>query len=61
MAAVVEANAARYGDKPMVIDPDARLSHAELNVGTRELSAALVTRGVGKGSRVGLLAPNSVD
>lgn len=34
MAAVVEANAARYGDKPMVIDPDARLSHAELNVGT---------------------------
>lgn len=61
MPDVVTANAARYRDKPVVIDPASTLSHDELDASTRALSAALLARGVGKGSRVGLLAPNSVD
>ncbi len=61
MAAVVAANATRYADKPAVIDPDSTLTHHELDVSTRALGTALVASGVGKGSRVGLLAPNSVD
>lgn len=61
MTAVVAANAERYGDKPVVIDPDAQLTHAELGASARKLSAALVANGIGKGSRIGLLAPNGVD
>lgn len=47
--------------KPMVIDPDTRISYAELDAGTRELAAGLIQAGVAKGSRVGLIMPNSAD
>ena len=46
--------------KPAVIDPDGRITHAELDATTRSLSAAFVTAGVGKGTRVGLIMPNGV-
>jgi acyl-CoA synthetase (AMP-forming)/AMP-acid ligase II len=45
---------------PMVIDPTARIDYAELDSGTRRLAAAFVDRGVGKGTRVGLIMPNGV-
>lgn len=47
--------------KPMVIDPDTRISYAELDTSTRKLAAGLMTAGVAKGSRVGLIMPNSTD
>jgi acyl-CoA synthetase (AMP-forming)/AMP-acid ligase II len=47
--------------KPMVIDPDTRISYAELDAGTRELAAGLIRAGIAKGSRVGLIMPNSAD
>jgi acyl-CoA synthetase (AMP-forming)/AMP-acid ligase II len=47
-------------DKPMVIDPDCRLSYRELAVSTTDLAAGLIHAGVGKGSRVGLIMPNGV-
>lgn len=47
--------------KSMVIDPDARISYAELDTSTQDLAAGLVSVGVGKGARVGLIMPNSAD
>ena len=50
----------QHGDKPMVIDPDDRISYAELDASTRDLAAAFIEAGVGKGTRVGLIMPNGV-
>ncbi|MGB3474483.1 MAG: class I adenylate-forming enzyme family protein [Mycobacterium sp.] len=58
--ALVRSRAATYADKPAVIDTGARLSYAELDTSSRELAAILVQAGVGKGTRVGLIMPNSV-
>jgi acyl-CoA synthetase (AMP-forming)/AMP-acid ligase II len=55
---LVRSRAARHGDKPMVIDPEVRISYRELDRSTAELAAALVEAGVGKGTRVGLIMPN---
>ncbi|OBI00498.1 class I adenylate-forming enzyme family protein [Mycobacterium sp. E2733] len=49
----------RNGDTPMVIDPASRISYGELDAGTNALAAAFVEAGVGKGTRVGLVMPNS--
>lgn len=48
-------------DKPMVIDPDTRISYAELDSGTAALAAGLLNAGIGKGTRVGLIMPNCAD
>ena len=45
----------------MVIDPDSRITYAELDATTRDLAAAFIAAGVGKGSRVGLIMPNCVQ
>ncbi|MGA8330241.1 MAG: long-chain fatty acid--CoA ligase, partial [Mycobacterium sp.] len=53
----------RAGDdaaKPMVIDPGRRLSYRELDCSTRDLAAAFIGAGIGKGARVGLVMPNGV-
>ena len=57
---LVRSRAALDGDKPMVIDPVARVSYRELDSSTRELAANFVEAGVGKGTRVGLIMPNGV-
>lgn len=46
---------------PMVIDPTTRIDYAELHSVTRRLAATFVDRGIGKGTRVGLIMPNGVD
>jgi acyl-CoA synthetase (AMP-forming)/AMP-acid ligase II len=56
---LVRSRAAHDADKPMVIDPTSRVSYRELDVSTRDLAAAFVEAGVGKGTRVGLIMPNS--
>jgi acyl-CoA synthetase (AMP-forming)/AMP-acid ligase II len=56
---LVRLRAAQDGDKPMVIDPDARISYRELDTTTRDLVAVFVEAGVGKGTRVGLIMPNN--
>ena len=48
------------GRKPAVIDPATRISYRELDATTREMAAAFVEAGVGKGTRVGLIMPNGV-
>jgi acyl-CoA synthetase (AMP-forming)/AMP-acid ligase II len=49
---------AKQGDKPMVIDPDSRISYAELDETSRAMAAGFIGSGVGKGARVGLIMPN---
>jgi acyl-CoA synthetase (AMP-forming)/AMP-acid ligase II len=56
---LVRSRAAQHGTKPMVIDPACRIGYRELDTSTRDLAAALVEAGVGKGTRVGLIMPNS--
>lgn len=58
---LVRLHAAHAADKPMVIDTDNRVTYAELDVATRDLAAAFVAAGVGKGNRVGLIMPNCVQ
>src|ERR1700736_3483709 len=57
---LVRFRAASDGTKPVVIDPATRITYGELDVTTREMAAAFVQAGVGKGTRVGLIMPNGV-
>ncbi|WP_406814664.1 class I adenylate-forming enzyme family protein [Mycobacterium sp. M23085] len=56
---LVRLRADHHGDKPMVVDPASRISYRELDSTTRNLAAAFVEAGVGKGTRVGLIMANS--
>ncbi|WAC93031.1 class I adenylate-forming enzyme family protein [Mycobacterium sp. Aquia_213] len=56
---LVRLRADHDGDTPMVIDPTSRVSYRELDSTTRDLAAAFVEAGVGKGTRIGLIMPNS--
>jgi acyl-CoA synthetase (AMP-forming)/AMP-acid ligase II len=56
---LVRFRAAHEGHKAMVIDPDSRVSYREIDTTTRDLAAVLLTSGIGKGTRVGLIMPNS--
>ncbi|MFD4401206.1 class I adenylate-forming enzyme family protein [Nocardia sp. NPDC058499] len=58
---LLRRQAAERGDHPAVIDPHTRTTYADLDTTTRRLAAAFVSAGIGKGTRVGLVAPNSVD
>jgi acyl-CoA synthetase (AMP-forming)/AMP-acid ligase II len=58
---LVRERAEQHGDKPMVIDPETRISYAELDETTRALAAAFIEAGVAKGTRVGLIMPNRVQ
>jgi acyl-CoA synthetase (AMP-forming)/AMP-acid ligase II len=58
---LVRARAQEHGDKSMVIDPESRISYAELDESTRRLAAGFIEAGVGKGTRVGLIMPNCVQ
>jgi acyl-CoA synthetase (AMP-forming)/AMP-acid ligase II len=57
---LVRLHATQHGVKPMVIDPVSRISYRELETTTSDLAASFVEAGVGKGTRVGLIMPNSV-
>ncbi|NTY59313.1 class I adenylate-forming enzyme family protein [Mycolicibacterium sphagni] len=57
---LIRAQASRFGDKPVVIDPAHQMSYRELDTVTSALADGLVSAGIGKGSRVGLIMPNSV-
>jgi acyl-CoA synthetase (AMP-forming)/AMP-acid ligase II len=56
---LVRFHAAHDGAKPMVIDPMSQVSYHELATTTRDLAAGFIEAGVGKGTRVGLIMPNS--
>lgn len=58
---LVRVRAYEHADKPMVIDPESRISYAQLDETTRVLAAGFIEAGVGKWTRVGLIMPNSVQ
>ncbi len=58
---LVRRRAVEHGDKAAVIDPSARITYADLDASTREVAAAFVAAGVGKGSRVALIMPNCAE
>jgi acyl-CoA synthetase (AMP-forming)/AMP-acid ligase II len=51
--------AAKHGDHPFVVLGDERLSYADAEARSGELARGLLASGHGKGSHIGLLAPNS--
>jgi acyl-CoA synthetase (AMP-forming)/AMP-acid ligase II len=57
---LVRSRAAHDGPKPVVVDPVSRMSYRELEMTTSDLAACFVEAGIGKGTRVGLVMPNSV-
>jgi len=56
--ALVRAGAARFGGKALAILGDRRLTYEEADGQSARLAKGLLASGVGKGTRVGLLAPN---
>ena len=50
-----------WGDRTLVVLDDRRLSYRDLEAESWRLGRALLTRGVGRGSRVALLAPNGPE
>lgn len=59
--ALVRLRAAEDSAKPMVIDPSTRITYSELESSSRELAAAFIDAGVGKGTPVGLIMPNCAE
>ncbi|MGW0176586.1 class I adenylate-forming enzyme family protein [Rhodococcus sp. NPDC003322] len=57
--ALLRSHSAAHPDRPMVIDTRDRLSYRELDAATHTVAATLVQHGIGKGTRVGVLMPNS--
>jgi len=57
---LVHAATTRFADADCIVTPDCRLSYGQLDAHSRALAARLVSLGVGKGGRVGILFPNGV-
>jgi acyl-CoA synthetase (AMP-forming)/AMP-acid ligase II len=61
MAELVRTSARRHGDTPVLVSGNERLTYADAEARSRAVAAGLLARGVGKGSHVGILMPNSAD
>ena len=53
--------AQQWGDQPFVVLGEERLTYADADARSATLAKALLASGVGKGTHVGLLAPNGPD
>jgi acyl-CoA synthetase (AMP-forming)/AMP-acid ligase II len=51
----------RFGPRPLAVLGDRRLTYAEAERESAQLARGLLARGVGKGTRVGILFPNGPD
>ena len=62
LASLLQESAARFPDRPAVIDPSAgeEITYAELKWRAGELAEGLRALGVGDGDRVGICAPKSI-
>ena len=58
---LIRACAERHGDKVFTVLGDQRLTYAAAEERSAQLAKGLLVSGLGKGSRVGLLAPNGPD
>jgi acyl-CoA synthetase (AMP-forming)/AMP-acid ligase II len=50
-----------FGDREFLVDPTGRYTFAEAEARSADLALGLLALGVGKGTRIGLLMPNSAD
>ncbi|MHB1912727.1 MAG: AMP-binding protein, partial [Acidimicrobiales bacterium] len=57
---LLAAGAARFASSDAVVTPTGRLNYAELDRQSRRLAGRLVRAGVVKGTKVGILFPNSI-
>ena len=48
-----------YGPSEAVVDGDARFTWSQFNARVNQQAHALLAAGIGKGDRVGIIAPNS--
>jgi len=53
--------AARYGDREAQVRGDSRISFRDLDRRSAQLAKGLLAHGAGKGTRIGLLAPNAPE
>lgn len=53
--------AAQFGDADFIVTPTERLSYAEAERTSRRLAKELLARGMGKGTRVGLMFGNGIE
>jgi L-proline---[L-prolyl-carrier protein] ligase len=61
LAAYLEASAARYPHRTAIVDPDGQpLSYADLKQQADALASFLVSRGVSRGDRVGIVLPKGL-
>jgi acyl-CoA synthetase (AMP-forming)/AMP-acid ligase II len=58
---LLQRNRREHGDKAAVVTCERSITHAELYDNSRSVAACLVTSGVSKGARVGVLAPNGIE
>ena len=58
---LIRACAAGYGDKVFAVLGDERITYLEADARSAQLAKGLLASGVGKGTRVGLLAPNGPE
>ncbi len=58
---LVRTAAARYGDRTYLVANGERLTYGDVDARSAALAKGLLAEGIGKGSRVGILIPNSVD
>jgi acyl-CoA synthetase (AMP-forming)/AMP-acid ligase II len=58
---LIRSAAARSGDHALAVLGDRRLTYAEADAGSAAIAKGLLSRGAGKGTRVGLLAGNSPE
>src|SRR5439155_18190929 len=61
LPALLDDLAARFGSREALVSSCCRMTYAELAAESVAVARGLVARGVGKGSRVGLLLPNSPE
>ncbi|HEX5094654.1 MAG TPA: class I adenylate-forming enzyme family protein, partial [Acidimicrobiia bacterium] len=61
MGTFLRVGAARHGDRLLITAGGQRCTYAEADARSRAVAKGLVADGVGKGTNVGILLPNSVD
>jgi acyl-CoA synthetase (AMP-forming)/AMP-acid ligase II len=61
LPALLRRNRLAEAEKPVLVTAERSITHAELDGQSRQLAGRLVAAGVGKASRVGLLAPNGIE
>ena len=61
LSSLLRQQAARYGDRAMLVCDDERLSYREAEARSRVLARGLLAAGIGKGAHVAVLFPTGAD